>query len=293
MRKPFWLWPMAMLIPGCWSLEPWLPQEFPRERLFSRTSWPYPDNAVYLRWYEFPLPMDQPRSLDDLWQQTDEQIVSPEFRPLLRANGLRLGLFTGRLPPSLRQHLSQTNTAPQVLSLLLQSGKEHFQAIGHKHNFLACPVHCSGECSVAEFADAQLGISLQARYDNNGVHLSITPSVRHRQAPSAKLLWAEPTPWPLITGETETRFAFLTITATLSPKDLLIISAARPQEPSLGTALFVDAQTKQVRVLVVRHLANTNRPASNQDYNSLFPNPANIFAQDENLDSHHVEGSEM
>lgn len=267
---------------GCWTFDPWVPEDFPRDRLFQRPALPKPSQAVYIRWYDLSIPPDAVDALQDLWRETDEQIVPLELRPLLQANGFRVGVLADRLPASLRQRISQGNTPLQIYTLLVTPGKPHFQPMGSKQAFLTCPVHYLGECSVAEFPEAQPGLVLEITdRDTSCNRLTITPVIRHRQREAIKLLWAQEASWPTATGETETRFAFLNIAVNLSPKDILVIGANRGFERSLGSCFFDGPRIGETRLAVLRQALSMEKLPSPQENQGVFPNFAKSFATEE------------
>ncbi|MCS7168540.1 MAG: hypothetical protein NZ914_13040 [Gemmatales bacterium] len=222
------------------------------------------------------------QALEELWRQTDEQIVDAELRPLLRANGLRCGILAGTIPPALRSRLLSAPTAPQLFHFFLARGQAHFHPCGGPWRYLACPIYYAGESTIAEFSDAQLGLSFQwTNNKSNDEEFVVIPAVRHRLTNPAPFLWSEKNCWPLATGESETQLAFLKIPLALTTQQTLVLGAYLDKEPSLGSYLFQDPQTQQTRVLLVRLRADGDKATPGNDSSSLFPNPANRYQADD------------
>ncbi|MDW8223568.1 MAG: hypothetical protein RMJ82_11520 [Gemmatales bacterium] len=274
------------LIPlaGCWTVEPWLPQHFPHDRGFTRLNPTIPNNAAHLRWYELSLAREHLEVLDQLWRETDEQIVASEIRPLLRANGLRAGVLAGRVPIQLTEAISRAPSPPQLLTLFLPPGQSQFQPLGTRNPYLTCPISYAGESSVVEFSEAQPGLTLEWHTNSNGSReFTITPAIRHRPAMPVKFLWNQENCWPLATGESETLLAFLKMTVPLKPQDTLVLGAHLEKESSLGTCLFSDAERGCIRVILVRYAGGTDKGCTPNDYKSLFPNPSHLETPDDSF----------
>ncbi|GBD35986.1 hypothetical protein HRbin36_01102 [bacterium HR36] len=264
-----------LLVASCWSLEPWLPEDISRAHLLNRMRWPIPKHAVHLRWYDLTLPIQNQEILEEIWREADEQILAAELRPVLRGNGLRVGILADRVPASLGQLVSQVGNV-QVLSLLLTPGQAHFQPLGARQDYLACPVSYGGECAIAEFASAQPGLCFEIREaGDSSLHLAVIPAVRHQPTTPAQWLWGNSSSWPLATGETETRLAFLAVNVQLSPKDLLVLGATNQPGPHLGAYLFNDPQLQCTHIILVRRLPKIEKNSPSKEYSSLFPSPGN------------------
>jgi hypothetical protein len=264
----------ALSLLGCWNLDSWLPRDFPQQEFRKGLRLTLPDDIAAFRLYDIVFPLSAGASFALIWRDADEQIIPAHLRPLLRINGFRIGVLARADPAAWRNSDSCLSSPPKASRLLLRPGKTHFLAMSEPVAYLTCPVYYAGECSVAEFSQAQGGLLLEflGRHED-GIGLRIEPVIRHQQSDATRLLLPGQSSWPLAVPLSETRFPFLAATLTLRPLETLLLGASREQVPSFGSTIFDDPQKGHTHLLLLSFVGDLERVSPARDNQALFSQP--------------------
>jgi len=205
---------------------------------------------------------------DALWQHVDEQSLDTDLRRRLRANGLRAGVVTGRLPATIADRLAPPAAvdpaAPEdaglhrLLRLLPGKRAEVIAAAGIGE--LVLLEHGSAGVAGGTYRDATALVSLQAWPDADGrIRIRMVPEVKHG---AIQRSWVgEEGMFRLETGQARRSFDDLALTARLPAGGTLILGTAHDDGAAVGDALLRDREaTAGVRMLVIRPLAAAADP---------------------------------
>ncbi|MEE8452334.1 MAG: hypothetical protein V3R99_10485 [Thermoguttaceae bacterium] len=211
---------------------------------------------------------------DDLWQQIDEQHFSVPLRQRLGRHGFRVGLAGAPIPVRLSNLLELDDKAlpagqanqvdvarievePHVQRrhMSLRVGKHGDIVASRIYDRLAVPTYESGQLSMRTYSQAQGHLIVEAFPQSDGrVLLKLTPELRHGQS--------RVTPRPFVGNEAFFQLASsqpcrvfddLSISATVSPGAMLILSCLPDRAGSLGHHFFsCDNGRLEQKLLVVR-----------------------------------------
>jgi len=197
------------------------------------------------------------RYLDaDLWDSSDEQGVDLELKPLLEANGLRVGQF-GLLPDRLQSLLASPRSCPAPRRYRNEPDKPTPLQVGPVRATCSFELpHGDGKPKTLTLEQARCEFDvLPILEDDNRIRLRVTPRVRHGQPhremrpvrdPDGQLRWsiesAEPTE-----ELTDLRFEL-----SVGSGEYVAIGTRYDREGTWGRACFVSKEEKVQRLLVVR-----------------------------------------
>lgn len=219
---------------------------------------------------------------DELWNLTDEQAFDNDLRRRLAANGLRVGLLTGSLPPDLAARLEPATPASAAdgevpapaarqavmrrrLSVLPGRDTEVIAAAGL--DTLILLEHDGGEVRGGTYRDATAYFALKAWPAADGrMRIEVVPTVKHG---AIERSWVgEEGAFRLETGQKQQPLERLALATTIPHGSTLLIGATGDASSTAGDAFFRDvASTRHARrLLAIRPLA---RPAD-----PLFTEPA-------------------
>lgn len=209
---------------------------------------------------------------DELWQFVDEQGFDADLRRRLAANGLRVGIVGGHLPPHLAARFTATaeagpETLPtdaavsrRTLSLLPGRRGEVVMASGIRE--LVLLEHAEGGVRGGTYADASPLVVLRAKPAADGrVEIEAVPEIRH--GPVEKSWVGEDGMFRLETGQRRHRLEHLALTAMLPREGMLILACGGDDTASAGDCLLRDhdrGERTSVRLLAIRPLADTIDP---------------------------------
>lgn len=219
---------------------------------------------------------------DELWNLADEQAFNHALRRRWAANGLRVGLLTGALPPNLATRLEPTTRtsdaesgapAPgdrpavmrRLLSLLPGRDTEVIAATGLDPLILL--EHDGAEVHGGTYRDATAYFSLRAWPAADGrMRIEVVPTVKH--GPIERSWVGEEGAFRLETGQKQQPLERLGLATTIPPGSMLLIGATGAASSTAGDAFFTDTASSRHarRLLTIRPLA---RPAD-----PLFTAPA-------------------
>ncbi|HYW80592.1 MAG TPA: hypothetical protein VE890_13495 [Thermoguttaceae bacterium] len=233
-----------------------------------------PPDSIVLDVFFVRVPLGDPKLNDELWQQVDEQHFPATLRQRLGRNGFRVGLAGSPVPQMLSELLelddapvasgeanqvdiAQIEVEPRVQRrhMSLRAGKHGDIVTSSVYQRLAVPTYELGQLSVQTYAQAQTHLTVEATPQSDGrVQLNFTPELRHGQS--------RMTPRPVVGNEAIfqlastqpcRKFDDLSISATVSPGAMLVVSCLPDRAGSLGHHFFTcDNDRLEQKLLVVR-----------------------------------------
>lgn len=207
---------------------------------------------------------------DELWTFVDEQGIDPALRRGLNANGLRVGIVDGHLPPHLADRFTAAAadavagdgfaaTAVTRRLLRLLPGKRSEVVAAARLAELVLLEQCDGEVRGATYHDASPQFAVRAWPAGDGrVRLEVVPEVKH--GPVEKSWVGEDGMFRLETGQRRHRMEHLRVDAALPARSMLLIACAGCAAASVGDAMLRDhdrAAGTSVRLLAIRPLSGT------------------------------------
>ena len=209
---------------------------------------------------------------DELWQFVDEQGFDADLRRRLAANGLRVGIVGGHLPPHLAARFTATAEAgPETLAtdaavsrrtLRLLPGRRGEVVMASGIRELVLLEHADGGVRGGTYADASPLVSVRAKPAADGrVEIEAVPEIRH--GPVEKSWVGEDGMFRLETGQRRHRLEHLALTALLPREGMLVLACGGDDTASVGDCLLRDhdrGERTSVRLLVIRPLADTIDP---------------------------------
>lgn len=219
---------------------------------------------------------------DELWKLADEQAFDHALRRRLAANGLRVGLLTGMVPPDLAAHLEPTAQTSEpdahgavpgerpaimrrLLSLLPGRDTEVIAAGGLDELILL--VHDGSEVRGETYRDATTYFALKAWPAADGrLRVELVPMVKH--GPVERSWVGEEGAFRLETGQKRQPLEHLAVTTALPQGSTLLVGPTGDAASMAGAAFFQDmASPRRTRRLLA--IRPTGRPAD-----PLFATPS-------------------
>jgi hypothetical protein len=209
---------------------------------------------------------------DELWNFVDEQALGDATRRCLNANGLRVGIVGGHLPPHLADRFvaldapagDEFPAASAVTRRLLRllPGKRSEVVAAARLAELVLLEQCDGEVRGATYHDASPQFAVRVWPASDGrVRLEVVPEVKH--GPLEKSWVGEDGMFRLETGQKRHRMEHLRVGTTLPAGALLLIACAGDDAATVGDAMLRDhdrAAGTCVRLLAIRPLAGGTDP---------------------------------
>jgi hypothetical protein len=189
---------------------------------------------------------------EGLWHDIDETCIPLEKRPMLAANGLRVGFVTGTVPTKL-QHWLCSDGQSEGHRLVQRAGHTSFVPLGPGGADQTITIAEDDRTRTLRLENTQCGLGVRLSVADNGdtlVHLE--PCVRYgglRQLPKL----AKDGQSLEVTGERpEEKFPALACEMTLTPSDYIIIGGLADKPSTLGYACFVQPEANEQFILVIR-----------------------------------------
>jgi hypothetical protein len=210
---------------------------------------------------------------EEIWTFVDEQALDDSLRRRLNANGLRAGIVTGPLPPSLAERFAAGEDSPGDVSgvdpalarrlLQLLPGRRSELVMAAHLESLVLLEQRDGEVRGATYHDATPQLALEARPSADGrVRLEAVPEIKH--GPVEKSWVGEDGMFRLETGQRKHRMDDLGIDVALPPGGMLVIGCAGDESATVGDGLLREharGDRATVRLLAIRPLARGVDPA--------------------------------
>ena len=238
-------------------------------------------DSVALELFFVRCPFGDANVNDKLWQEIDEQHLSPDLRKRLARNGFRVGLVGGQIPAELSKLLElsgkpdeakdknndkdepgskvdEQSTEPRVV-------RRHLQLrAGHRSEIIASSVYPHlpvlvwelGQVSGRTFDDAQAIIAAKAFPQPDGrIRLELVPELHHDQATQH---WVgNQGVLRLEASRPKKIFDDLTVAAELSPGGMLVLSSLPNRQGSLGHHFFTENNGHLEQKLLIVRLSQT------------------------------------
>ncbi len=211
-------------------------------------------------------PIDEINLDETLWSVVDEQVVGLEIRQALEANGLRIGIIDGSLPPEVEE-LLDTEADPEVRVIPTVTSLEDGQVM---------PIMCPDSGTMTEmetiilsrdqkvvgvdYQEPQGAFRVTSKRKDAGIELRIIPEIQH--GPN-KLRFEtipetdpfEPLQFSQQLGQQQDSFRELATTLTVSPSQVVVIGAQLDRPGSLGNFLLTsrspELETPVHRVILI------------------------------------------
>ncbi len=217
-------------------------------------------------------PLGDPALNDQLWGSVDEQVLPAETRHALEANGLRLGVLTGDLPPAARAVLDAPpphKVDPKTI--LLPDGESSLvelrAATSGPSSLL---LNLAGKTTGKDYEDPRGAFRVTpTATEGNQVRLRLVPQIDH--GPMTSRYEGAPTAGPfdsqqfiIKNGKQEETFIDLAATPSLQANQVAILGARTDRRGSIGDFLLTEAEPNSDRILqkVVLIWATPTDPAT-------------------------------
>jgi hypothetical protein len=192
---------------------------------------------------------------EELWTQTDDQVLSLEQKALLADNGFRIGQVGGVLPAGLQALLTSPRSCRDPRQIQQHAGKPTRLSLGPVLPECRCQV-CQGEQKVpVALEQAQCGLVVVPALAADGrIRLRFTPEIQHGHATMAPQPDQDRTLWMLQKQQPVEEYPALSWEVTLSRDEYVLVGGRFDQPETLGHACFVriaESPPKQ-RLLVIR-----------------------------------------
>ena len=204
-------------------------------------------------------PIDEPTLRDAVWAVADEHIIDTEQRHRLEANGLRVAVLSGSLPPEVEAMLSPD--APQgerVDPTIIANPDGHAtpimvgpdEPVDRKTLFLSLEGGAVGR----DYEQARAAIRVSASQSGENIALRVVPEIHHgsnqlRYAPADNIGEFEPEQFVMRDGQNEESFRDLVAKVSLEPGQVLILGCWPDRPGSLGHFLYTKSEPKSDRLL--------------------------------------------
>jgi hypothetical protein len=204
-----------------------------------------------------------------LWQAADEQLVAPEIRRGLDANGLRIGILTGDLPKEVSALFNDRQRQKiEEISVVNPCDEPSLIALGSAQHLSLLTSKPDQSVAGKNYEDAHGFVRMTARYaDAGAVGLHIVPEVQH--GPFQQLWTTAPaispnTPREFIPkhGQQQDTFRDLAASLTLKPGQIAVLGNLPEKRGSLGDFLFSAVEPNSDRALQKVVLVWANRADS-------------------------------
>lgn len=211
---------------------------------------------------------------DELWHAVDEQAIDDALRRRLAANGLRVGIVTGDLPPHLAERILPDRTAPATTSDVVAAESPLTHRLlrllpGRRSEILAATGIANlvlletgdGQVRGGTFRDATGLFELKVRPAADGrVRIELVPEIKH--GPLERSWVGEDGMFRMEAGQRRHRRDDLTLGVELREGGLLVVGCAGEKGATLGDALLRDhgGNRSTLRLLAIRPLGSAVDP---------------------------------
>jgi hypothetical protein len=203
-----------------------------------------------------------------VWKVADEQVLSPEVRRTLEANGLKIGLITGELPADLESVLhAPPPHKVEPATFLLDDGDPTLITISEPVEQVSLLVNRDNRPSGKDYRAASGFLRVTASHDGtNRVALRFTPEIHHGPVqrsfqPIAASTPFAPQQFKINDGQQVETLGDLSATLALEPGQVAIVGCRPEQKRSLGSFLLAqgEASAEQKRQKLIMVWASRNQ----------------------------------
>lgn len=224
-----------------------------------------------------------------VWGQADEQVVAPELRRDLAANGLRVGLLTGGIPAEVEAAINAPpphKVTPVVVQL--PDGERSPISLSDPTPTATVLMSQHGHATARDFKDASGWIRVTATQEGpTTVALRLVPEIHHgtvlrrydslsiNSAPNA----LNPMQFMVKDGQQEDAIRDLVATLSVHPGQVAVIGCDPDRRGNLGAFLFTQPEAKSDRLTQKVLLISASR-TNLGDPGSQPKTPASLVAVD-------------
>lgn len=206
-------------------------------------------------------PLEDPALGDALWQVADEQAIEPELRRRLEANGLRMGLVDGTLPPEVERLLDPEAPPDDRVEPVVSSnpdGDSTLIEVGPMSPLERISLFLSqdGQAIGKDYERAKGYFRVTATQESGeliGMKVRATPELHH--GPMARRYGADTNAGPFQPqefiyrdGQLEETFRDLAATVSMNPDQVLVLGCWPERKGSLGHYMMTETETGTDRV---------------------------------------------
>ncbi len=204
----------------------------------------------------------------ELWNMVDEQALPLDQKPLLSANGFRVGTVGGNVPAELQTLLTHEpkDTAIRQAAkieangatarrLTIKVGHPYFLTLGPADRPAKLKITRNDKVNRLDLTKTQFGLFIQPSVTETGeTLLRFEPGVRHGDQNLTPEPNQDKSDWTLSSAKPEERFPHLGWEITLPPNEYLIVGGLVQHPGTLGYYSFVqdDMRNPGQWLLVVR-----------------------------------------
>ena len=216
------------------------------------------------------VPTDDAGWSDRLWQQVDEQHLTPEFRRNMQSNGFRCGIVGVQLPQELRQQLDRFQNAssrllaemaqggkfrPKNRRLQLREGSQSEIVTSGLRDSLVVLIHEGDQVVGRTFQEAQTVFDLRAYPQGDGsATIHLTPHIQYGP-PRQKWIGRDGMFQREVARKAQV-FDDLTIKSNLLPGQTMMVTSFEMSR-SLGGNFFRNAESDAVQKMLLIRLAQS------------------------------------
>jgi hypothetical protein len=194
---------------------------------------------------------------DGIWRVADEQVIPPETRAKLEANGLRVGLISGSLPGEVLEafHPPAPQREVEWVHVVIPEGDHTPIVPGATSESVTILLNHAGRVEGRDFKDAQGRLNITAHQQGAwGISLRLVPEVVHGPihrsiAPLANAGQFAQKEFMIRDGQQEDVLRELAATIDVQPGQFLVLGCRSTQPRSLGSFLFTQAEPNSDRLI--------------------------------------------
>ncbi len=222
---------------------------------------------------------------ESVWTVADEQVIAPEVRRALQANGLRVGVITGSLPAAVE---AAVNAPPpnrvDPAEFNLPDGSDTQVSLSETSPEVSLLLNRDGRAFGRDYKDASGRFFVTASHDGpTGVALRFVPEIHHgpvlRRYDSLTGNGGalNTMQFMLRDGQQKEILRELATALTLQPGQVVVIGCDPDRRGSLGSFLFTQAEADSDRliqkILLVWASRNDNGEPGSQPSPTEMPRP--------------------
>ncbi len=205
-----------------------------------------------------PRPFEDPSVNEGLWSTVDEQAISAETRRLLEANGLRMGMLSGSIPPGFEALMSKsTPIKDRVVPVQVEvpdGEKTDLTPVSQPRSVVTLLLNRESRIDGKDFHDAKGLIRLTAsHHGTDTVTLKFTPEIHH--GPVKHGYNAVPNSGPFSPqqfvvqdGQEVESLRELAGSLNLQPGQIAVLGCRGKHDNSLGDFLFIQQEPNSDRL---------------------------------------------
>jgi hypothetical protein len=199
---------------------------------------PAGSNVVALEVATIERPIGEKYINRDLWDNADEQVLSPEVKVALEDNGLRVGQIGGLVPPGLQELLTSERSNGNGRQFQRRSGNSANLPLGGLRPEMTFRIVRDGKPESVTLGQAQCSFEVTPALQPDGkVRLTFLPQIQHGE----KRGWT-PTAMAL-PGQGQRpmeTYASLKFELTVSMNEYVVVGTRFDKPDSIGFRLFVE-----------------------------------------------------